>query len=132
MTRGLTFVALLGVAVLLAGCASTSKTDLEKADTPLPLDPTDDIELAEWWTNGYHLLHLGGDGFYRLYAENNRYLEPLERGKWWQQSYATVWLETYDQLPVRPSVSVPAPPIHRPKSRSSRTSGGDAIGVSRA
>jgi hypothetical protein len=109
--RPMTVLALLFATVfasgLLAGCASTSKTQHKAAtDTPLPLDPTDDLELSEWWSNGYHLLHLGDDGFYRLYTDNNRYHQSVERGKWWQQSYATVWLETYDQLPVRPTRAV--------------------------
>jgi hypothetical protein len=71
------------IVILGAGCASGKK---EKPDpltlsTPLPLDPTDTYEIAEWWTNGKQLLQLSETGVYRLHDGINRYRTPIERGR---------------------------------------------------
>ena len=43
-----------------AGCASSSKTEQAPvaANTPLPVDPTQKNEIAQWWGNGTQLLQL--------------------------------------------------------------------------
>ena len=84
--------------VLIAGCASKDKT-LEPVaiSSPLEFDPTEEYDLPTWWSNGKELLHLGERGDYRLYADNNRYHRPAERGRWTQLSYAALWLEPYAQ-----------------------------------
>jgi hypothetical protein len=68
--------------------------------TPLALDPLEEYELGQWWTNGGQMLRLDDIGFYALYDEMNRYHKPIQRGKWWQQSYAVLWLEPYEALPT--------------------------------
>ena len=93
------------IALTAAGCASDKK---EKQDplavsTPLPLDPTDSYEIAEWWTNGKQLLHLTETGVYRLYAGINRYHMPVERGRWSRRNYAALWFEPYAELPTGPA-----------------------------
>ncbi len=102
--RLLSIVAL--VPALAGGCSSGDKTQtasVKDVSTPLPLDPTQEVPVAEWWTNGRQLLHLDEDGYYKLYAANNRYHPAQEQGRWWRQSYATVWLEPYDQRPQEPT-----------------------------
>lgn len=66
--------------------------------TPLSLDPMEEYELGQWWTNGGEMLRLDDIGFYTLYREMNRYHKPLQRGKWSRQSYAVLWLEPYEEL----------------------------------
>ncbi len=84
-----------------AGCASSERAEQERKEqellnaVPLEFDPTDQYELAAWWTNGDQLLNLDVSGSYKLYEGTNRYRSPVERGRWWQQSYATLWLEPY-------------------------------------
>ena len=90
---------LLLIPFLLLGCESTE--DLMPplvVHTPLALDPMEDYELGQWWTNGREMLRLDETGFYALYGEMNRYRPPGQRGKWWQQSYAVLWLEPYEAL----------------------------------
>ncbi|MDY7110093.1 MAG: hypothetical protein SYC29_15790 [Planctomycetota bacterium] len=82
-------------------CACESTEDLMPppvVHTPLTLDPMEEYELGEWWTNGDVMLRLDETGFYALYGEMNRYHRPVQRGKWWQQSYAVLWLEPYEAL----------------------------------
>ena len=82
--------------LLLLGCVTTE--DLMPPvviATPLDPDPTDRIELAEWWTNGRQMIQLKEVGTYARFNSTNRYREPAEHGKWWQQSYAVLWLEPY-------------------------------------
>ena len=82
--------------LLLLGCVTTE--DLMPPvviATPLDPDPTDRIELAEWWTNGRQMIHLEEAGTYARFNSTNRYHDPAEHGKWWQQSYAVLWLEPY-------------------------------------
>ena len=101
-----TAFATIALAVLLnAGCKSAAqvKKEAELQDamaSPLPLDPTEKLELSPWWTNGRQLLQLSDDGTYRLYGGTNRYHKPAEKGAWWQQSYATLWLDPYADPPL--------------------------------
>lgn len=67
--------------------------------TPLELDPTEEINIGRWWTNGRELLRLDADAGFKLYGSLNRYHKPRERGRWTQQSYALLWLEPYSLLP---------------------------------
>lgn len=86
------------VAMMLSGCASGERQKREaKAAVPLAFDPTEKYQTPRWWTNGQELLHLGADGGYELYPGTNRYARPSETGRWWQQSYAALWLEPYAQ-----------------------------------
>jgi hypothetical protein len=88
--------ALCFVFVTVSGCASKKEAPPPPAvSTPLEFDPTHDYELPSWWTNGEYLLHLDADGGYALYEGVNRYQRPTQRGHWWQQSYAALWLEPY-------------------------------------
>lgn len=93
--------ALVSVAVVIlgtAGCASHNKQQGARGDgTVLSLDPTEPQELSEWWGDGTHLLFLDPSGTYRRFDGTDRYREPAERGRWWQQSYATIWLEPYEK-----------------------------------
>ncbi len=89
---------------LLAGCTSTPQQEAQPvASVPLGLDPTEQYELASWWTNGEQLLYLAQSGFYALYEGTNRYRTPAERGKWWQHSYAALLLEPYAELRQPPT-----------------------------
>lgn len=94
------------IAVLAAGCASSDKKEKQDAlavSTPLPLDPTESYEIAEWWTNGKQLLQLSETGVYRLYEGINRYHMPVERGQWTRRNYAALWIEPYAELPRHPA-----------------------------
>jgi len=94
---------LLSVLALIAplalpGCKSSSEeaeAALGQLDTPLPHDPTDKFEIGPWWSDGKHLLNLRADGGYTIYSNNNRYSRALDRGRWGQQNYATMWLMPY-------------------------------------
>ena len=91
--------------LLLVGCASNDEMDQAAVMTSIPLefDPTEKYELAVWWSNDEQLLHLDRTGFYRLYEGTNRYRGTAERGRWWQHSYAALWLERYSQLRQEPA-----------------------------
>ena len=93
------------IAISGVGCASdkTEKQDPLTLSTPLPLDPTDTYEIAEWWTNGKQLLQLSEPGLYRLYDGINRYRMPIERGRWSRRNYAALWIEPYAELPREPA-----------------------------
>ena len=86
-----------------AGCVSSEMAEQREQEaqyaraTPLAFDPTEQHELASWWTNGDQLLNLDASGSYKLYEGTNRFHRPAERGRWWQQSYATLWLEPYHE-----------------------------------
>jgi hypothetical protein len=87
--------------LILLPCACESTEDLMPppvVHTPLALDPMEEHELGQWWTNGQEMLRLDESGFYALFGEMNRYHRPVQRGKWWQQSYAVLWLEPYEAL----------------------------------
>ena len=93
-------VAVLMVPLVAAGCSSKEKEEAEpfSVSQPLDFDPTEQYELAAWWSNGEQLVFLGKGGFYEIYEGNNRYRAPVERGKWWQHSYAALRLEPYQEL----------------------------------
>jgi len=93
------------IAIVGAGCASDKKDKQDPLafSTPLALDPTDSYEIAEWWTNGKHLLQLNETGVYRLYDGINRYRRPIERGQWSRRNYAALWIEPYAELPSEPA-----------------------------
>lgn len=99
-------IAAAGLAItagLLAACESEPETFANPAMvTPisptLPLDPTQEIELSRWWTNGEELLRLDEEGSFGLYPSLNRYDTPELRGVWSQPTFASVALEPYDRL----------------------------------
>jgi len=93
------------IAILGPGCASDKKQEQDPLtlSTPLPLDPTDTYEIAEWWTNGKQLLQLSETGVYRLHDGINRYRMPIERGRWSRRNYAALWIEPYAELPRDPT-----------------------------
>lgn len=91
------------VLVVPVGCKSNEKVEPAMVSTPLALDPTHEVVLAEWWTNGDQLLHLGDDGAYALFEGINRYRDPQERGQWSRINYAAVRLEPYAELPTKPA-----------------------------
>ncbi len=101
MRSAMILVSMLAAGV--AGCASSEKAEQKEQEaqyaraTPLAFDPTEQYELASWWTNGDQLLNLDASGSYKLYEGTNRFHRPAERGRWWQQSYATLWLEPYEE-----------------------------------
>ncbi|MHC4129970.1 MAG: hypothetical protein ACYTE6_16000 [Planctomycetota bacterium] len=87
------------IPLLVAGCKSEEKQDPPPVvSAPLALDPTEDLELPAWWTNGAELLHLGEADSYALYEGVNRYRKPAQRGHWSQLSYAAIRLEPYEEL----------------------------------
>jgi hypothetical protein len=80
----------------LGACETQPQADQPpEPPTPLEIDPTERIELAQWWSNGAQLLRLDQAGSYSLYPDNNRYHEPLEVGRWRRGNYVTVWLDPY-------------------------------------
>ena len=83
----------------LPGCKSSSEeaeaARLGQMDTPLPHDPTDTFEIGPWWSDGKHLLNLRADGGYTIHGDNSRYGRALDRGRWGQQNYGTMWLMPY-------------------------------------
>ncbi len=60
------------------------------------LDRAEPAPLPEWWSNGDQLLHLKPNGAYRLYYGADRRHAPVERGRWLQQSSATIAITPYD------------------------------------
>ena len=66
--------------------------------TPLAFDPTEDYDIDPWWSNGEQMLRLDEAGSYALYATQNRYEKPTQRGRWDHQSYAVVRLEPYGRF----------------------------------
>jgi hypothetical protein len=100
----------MSTALLLgAGCASEPEPEPYEARlatpvTTLEIDPTDEIDVVGWWSNGVDLLRLDPEGSYALFADNNHHQRPIERGRWVRASYAWVRLEPYGALardPVR-------------------------------
>lgn len=68
------------------------------APPPIPaldIDPTEEIDVRGWWSNGRELLLIQADGSYRLWKGVNRFLAPDDVGRWDRQTYRTLWLETY-------------------------------------
>src|SRR5262245_35418629 len=101
------WVALVGLG--LASCESSKEgqTPQPVISTPLELDPTEHYELSRWWYNGDELLRLDDNAGYVLFDQGNRYHTPLERGRWSQQNYASLWLEPYSRLrPERKRVEI--------------------------
>ncbi len=103
MTMRCVFLSVVLLAFL--GCESEQIEPAPVVSTPLELDPTEQIELTGWWSNGEQMLRLQQDGSYWRYASANRYHAAAEHGKWWQHSYAALWLAPYQQL-VRPPTRV--------------------------
>jgi hypothetical protein len=98
----------IGMLVFLLGCEPRHFRETEPVvSTPLPLDPTEEYELSRWWSNGTQILRLDRDAGYVIYSAENKYQEPVEQGRWYQQSYAVMWLEPYGGLkPHRERVSI--------------------------
>ena len=96
--------------LLLALCACTAEDYLPEpvVHTPLAFDPTDQYELAEWWSNDQELLQLADDHSYRLYPSQSRYDRPTQHGRWSRINYAALRLEPYalrDAGPVRVTIT---------------------------
>jgi len=100
MNRWPLLSALLSLTLILSCQSEHDKREAALAALPTPLahDPTDDFEIARWWSNGTHLLRLDENAFYSLYRGNNRYATPLERGHWGQTSFAVLILEPYNRV----------------------------------
>lgn len=93
------FVAVIAIPLLVCGCEEQQREHqlVSQVDsTPLSLDPTEHIELARWWSNGHEMLRLNDDASYSLYADQNRWHQPRERGRWSQENYFRAWLEPYN------------------------------------
>jgi hypothetical protein len=95
------FMLVVVAAIVLPGCTSGERAFYDVPATPLAIDPTEAIELPEWWLSESQLLHLEESGVYRLYNGLSRYAEPRERGRWSKQSYAVLRLEPYAARPVQ-------------------------------
>jgi hypothetical protein len=92
-------VIVCAVFLALAGCDSKKKRHSEMMlQTPLELDPTEHHDFDGWWSNGREMLHLDVDAAYQFFATTNQYSQPIQRGRWSQQNYATLWLEPYSEL----------------------------------
>lgn len=99
-------LALTACVCCLGGCKSEEQLAEEaqwRMDTPLPHDPMDKDVVGPWWGNGDDLLNLRADSSYLLYAHNNRYGRPVQRGRWAQHSYAVITLEPYSRLEREPT-----------------------------
>lgn len=87
------------VAAIAVACIAPSlAADEAPAPPPVPkldIDPTEQIDVRGWWSNGSELLLIQPDGGYRLWRTVNRYLPPNDIGRWDRQTYRTLWLETY-------------------------------------
>lgn len=93
------------VCVALPACESREEMDAgPRAQSPLRLDPMEDLELAAWWMNGDRLLFLDDNGHYLLYEGANRYRPAIEQGRWGQVNYATLRLEPYGVSENEPRV----------------------------
>jgi hypothetical protein len=99
-------VSFSALSILLAACNDESVLPEPVVETPLALDPSDDVQVAEWYTNGRELLHLYGDGRYALHGTMNRYETAIERGRWSKGGYAVIWLEPYTTQHERIRVSL--------------------------
>jgi len=90
---------LMLLVTVLAGCANTE--DRQRAAMPaaagpmLEIDPVDMPELPRWFTNTAITLEFMPDGAYNMYAGTNRYMKPIERGRWVRMTYVSVRLEPY-------------------------------------
>lgn len=102
-----TLIALIAITTFVSSACKSEQQKKEEADMlvdrPLLHDPTDKFEIGPWWSDGRHLLNLNADGSYALYDANNRYSRPMDRGRWGQQNYGTLWLEPYNRLQPQPT-----------------------------
>lgn len=107
MRRSVAFAfSLIAASLGAVGCNDNSVLPAPVVETPLPLDPSEDVQLAEWYTNGRELLHLYADGRYALHGTMNRYETAIECGRWSKGSYAVIWLEPYTTQHERIRVSL--------------------------
>ena len=101
MRRAIACLLILPLAT--AGCAPREDTQQELfVSAPLDFDPTEEYDLSNWWSNDRQLLLLRDGGSYALFGTTNRYRGPAERGRWWQQTFAALWLEPYAELQRQP------------------------------
>lgn len=99
-------------AFTLAGCATgdpNARYDIVAPVTPaMELDPTNVVELPQWFSNGAQTLEFDATGHYRMYEGTNRHAKPIERGRWVRINYASVSIEPYATgkagTPVRASL----------------------------
>ncbi|NBX37293.1 MAG: hypothetical protein EBR10_08760 [Planctomycetes bacterium] len=61
----------------------------------LDIDPTEQIDMSGWWSNGAVVLSVKRDGSFLMWDQPNRYREPSARGRWHRQNYRTFWIEPY-------------------------------------
>ena len=83
--------------VALVGPRASAQSEAP-APPPIPaldIDPTEQIDIKGWWSNGRELLLIQADGGYKLWKGTNRFLAPDDIGRWDRQTYRTFWLETY-------------------------------------
>lgn len=98
----------------------------------LDIDPTEQIDITGWWSNGTVLLHVAADGAFVKWNQPNRYRDPAQRGRWHRQTYRTFWIEPY----FNPKTAGTAPPRIRCALR--RTGGvllldvGSALGLAQS
>ncbi len=123
------------------GCASSEDNEPLIISGPLPLDPTQVVPIAPWWSDGLRLLHLEPTGVYALFEGTNQYQPPLQRGRWVKETYAAIWLEPYDtpdpqrirvtiaRLDGRLALTVPNVPTMFPLDRPPRVTEDELFGV---
>ncbi len=137
MRRSLPAVASLLLSVLCApfvgsAFAQQSAPPIIPKGAKLDIDPTEQIDVSGWWSNGSVLLSVRGDGSFLMWDQPNRYREPTKRGRWHRQNYRTFWIEPY----FDPKTPGNAPPRTRCALR--RTEGvllldvGDAAGLAQS
>jgi hypothetical protein len=136
MRRLFLTVSLLPIAL----CLSLSGSALAQQSAPpiipkgakLDIDPTEQIDVSGWWSNGAVVLSVRSDGSFLMWDQPNRYREPTKRGRWHRQNYRTFWVEPY----FDPKTPGNAPPRTRCALR--RTGGvllldmGDAMGLAQS
>jgi hypothetical protein len=93
---------LAAMAALAAGSMAPAVPAAAQSEAPKPppipaldIDPTEQIDVRGWWSNGTELLLIQADGGYRLWKGISRYRAPDDIGRWDRQTYRTLWLETY-------------------------------------
>jgi len=93
--RAAVSVALAMVALVGPSAAAQSEAPPPPPIPALDIDPTEQIDVKGWWSNGRELLLIQPDGGYRFWKGTNRFLAPDDVGRWDRQTYRTLWLETY-------------------------------------
>jgi hypothetical protein len=85
------------ISILCSGSIASAQSEAPPPP-PIPaldIDPTEEIDVRGWWSNGRELLLIETDGKYKLWKGTNRFVAPDDVGRWDRQTYRTLWLETY-------------------------------------